>query len=809
MSKIWSSNTYQAVLSAIAASTAATVVAPPVIAAPLDEIVVTATRRETTLQDAPLTVEAIDQKRIDELNIKNFDDYVRYLPNVTMGGRGPGQSEVYLRGMSIDAVTALLSGAQGVQPNVAIYLDEQPVTAPSRNLDVYTADLARIEVLAGPQGTLFGASSQAGTVRLITNKPDASDWAAGFDASYSMTRKGDPSNSLEAYINAPIIEDQLAVRGVFYRSKEGGYIDNVASTFTPDPSVNPTLPANNPAVATYQAADNAALVEDDFNEATYTGYRIAARWDPTEDLTATVTFMNQQLDVDGVFDVDPTLGDLEVARFFEDELEDDFYQASWTLEGRFEMLDVIYAGSFLERDITQSVDYTGYNNVGGFIAYYTCTYAPIRQCLDPTKGFLGKQEISRQTHEIRVTTPEDNRWGIVAGVFYDDFELETRDEYAYVATPQLGFFPNAPIATANNIDNGVRPAPIAFYNDITRTEQQIAVFGEFSYDVLDSLTLAVGARWYDIESDFEGSSNFANGPFQPGDSVVAAPAGAGGRDYDRSFGHTGDPLDQDDLIFRFTASYTTPDENLAYFTWSEGFRPGGWNRGGGAPSNNPTFPTVPVTYDTDEVTNWEIGYKAVLMDGAMSFNAAAYFVEWEGMQVARFDPVNVSILTFIDNSADAEILGMEANVVWALTDGLTLYGAFSYNDTELKSTNSQVIELVPVGSTLALAPKYQVTARARYEWTWQEYDLFAQLGIQHSDDANSSIVVADRRAQDDYATVDFQLGARWQDFGLSLFVENVTDQRAQLFFNVQDDSPRITTNRPRTIGVRFSYDFGE
>ena len=809
MSQIWSSNTYQAVLSAVAASSAAAVAATPVVAAPLDEIVVTATRRETTLQDTPLTVEAIDQKRIDELNIKNFDDYVRYLPNVTMGGRGPGQSEVYLRGMSIDAVTVLLSGAQGVQPNVAIYLDEQPVTAPSRNLDVYAADLARIEVLPGPQGTLFGASSQAGTVRLITNKPDTEAWAAGFDASYAVTRKGDPSHSFEAYLNAPVIRDQLALRGVFFRSKEGGYIDNVAGTFTPDPAINPTLPANDPAVATYQSANNSALVEDDFNEATYTGYRLAAKWDPTEDLSATVTYMSQQLDVDGVFDVDPSLGDLEVSRFFEDELEDDWYQASWTLEGRFDMLDVIYAGSFLERDITQSVDYTGYNNVGGFIAYYTCTYAPVRQCLDPTKGFLGKQEISRQTHELRITTPEENRWGIVAGIFYDDFELETRDEYAYLATPQLGFFPNAPIASAKNINNGVRPAPIAFYNDITRTEEQIAVFGEFSYDVLDSLTLAIGARWYDIESDFEGSSNFANGPFVGFDSVVAQPAGSGGRDYDLSFGHTDEPLDQDDTIFRFTASYTTPNENLAYFTWSEGFRPGGWNRGGGAPSRNPAFPTVPVTYDTDEVTNWEIGYKAVLLDGAMTFNAAAYFVEWEDMQVARFDPVNVSILTFIDNSADAEILGFEGNVVWAATDNLTLYGAFSYNDTELENTNSQVIELVPVGSSLALAPKYQITARARYEWTWQDYNLFAQLGIQHSDDANSSIVAADRRAQDDYATVDFQLGANWEDFGLSFFVENLTDQRAQLFFNVQDDSPRITTNRPRTIGVRLSYDFGE
>ncbi len=769
---------------------------------PIEELIVTATKREANAQDIPVTVQALDSNAIYDLNVSNFDDYVRYLPNVTSGGRGPGQSEVFIRGMSIDAVTVLLSGAQGQTPNVAYYLDEQPVTSPGRNLDVYVTDIERIEVLPGPQGTLFGASSMAGTVRLITHKPVMNEFQGRVAASVAATEDGEPSNSIEGYINVPLIDDKLAVRGALYTAKRGGYIDNVQGTFTPDPAVNTTLPVD----AVYTTAENTARIEDDFNDAEYKGFRLSAKWYIDDNWDLSLQYMQQDLDVDGVFDYDPAVGDLEVTRFFDDELEDRFNQTAWTLEGRLAALELIYTGAYLDREIEQMVDYTGYNNVGGFIAYYTCTYEAVRQCLDPVKGFVGQQEITRQTHEFRISTPQDKGFRAVVGVYYDDFEIKTQDNWFYAASPDLGFAPNAPITAARNINPNTRPAGIAFFNDITRTEEQIALFGEVYVDIIpDAFTLTVGLRWYDLEVDFWGSSNFANGIFMGSiDSVVEGP---GGRDYDSTFGHSTEPLKEQDIIPRVTLSYTTLEDLLLYGTYSEGFRPGGFNRGGGAPSFDPDFPTVPVTYETDNVKNYEFGWKTMLLGGTLQFNGAAYFIDWTDMQVARFDPINVSILTFIDNSADSEIRGVESDVVWAATDNLTLSGAFSYNDTELVSAHSDVIELAPVGSELALVPEFQGNIRARYDWQWGEFDAYLHGAVLYADKSFSSIVAADRREQDSYTTADFAVGVSRDSWGCELFVENLTDERAQLFFNVQDDVPRITTNRPRTGGLRFYYEF--
>ncbi len=784
----------------------------------LEEVIVTATKREASLQDVPITVQALTGETLDELNVGHFEDYVRFLPNVNTGGRGPGQNEVSIRGMSIDAITVLLSGAQGSTPNVAIYLDEQPVTAPGRNLDVYVADMERIEVLPGPQGTLYGISSQAGTIRMITNKPDPTEFQAGFKASVADTKSGDMSYTTEAYLNVPVIEDTLAVRAVVYNADYGGFIDNVPGQYRLDPAVNTTLPAD--ADYSKAVADNALLVEENFNDASYRGARISARYWFNDDWSGLLTYMTQELETDGVFDYDPELGDLEVQRYFDDSLDDEFDQIAWTLEGRLGMLEVLYTGAYLDRNIHQSVDYTGYNNVGGFIAYYTCTYSnpdyivnygidpevitEVRECLDPTKGFQGTQDISRNTHEIRITTAQDQPFRALAGVFYDDVKLETQDDYYYLPpgnSEALGFAQNAPISTARNINPDFRPVGVGFFNDITRTTEQWAIFGEVAWDITERFTASLGWRWYDMDLDFYGSSNFTNGIFQG--SVDSDR----GRDYDVTFGHSTEPLNIDGSVPKLTLNYWATDDLMIYGTYSEGFRAGGWNRGGGAPSFNPEFPTVPVTYDTDDVTNYELGWKSTLGGGTFQWNGAIYYVEWEGMQTSRFDPINVSILTFIDNAADSEIHGIETDFAWSATDSLTLFGALAYIDTELTATNSDVIELAPVGSELALTPEFSGTLRARYDWYLESMQVYAQGAVQYAGDSWSSIVAADRRKQDSYTTVDLAVGASLDNWNVELFVRNLTDERADLFFNVQDDVPRITTNRPRTYGIRFSYDY--
>ena len=277
---------------AIAALTATPVIAQDAAPAAAErkggvaEIVVTATKRSENLQDVPIAVNAIGTEQLDELAIDTFEDYLDQLPSVTAGGSGPGQSTIYIRGLASTTPNLTTAGVAGLAPNVALYLDEQPLGQPGRNLDVYAADLERIEVLAGPQGTLFGASSQAGVVRLITNKPDLGGFAASAKAGVSFTKGGETNYNTEAMINVPVT-DSFALRGVFYLDDQGGYIDNVAGTITAAESgrfrdatdvrsnglpVGPNRPGfapRGPAAGTsFEEANNSRLVEATFSNTT-------------------------------------------------------------------------------------------------------------------------------------------------------------------------------------------------------------------------------------------------------------------------------------------------------------------------------------------------------------------------------------------------------------------------------------------------------------------------------------------------------------------------------------------------------------
>ena len=811
-----------AAMMAVAASTTA------FAATEIEEVIVTATKRASSAQEIPVTVNVLDETTMDDVAIGNFDDYVRHLPNVSSASVGPGRATVYIRGMAVQPITVLLSGAQGTTPNVALYLDEQPVTAPGRNLDVYATDIQRIEVLPGPQGTLFGASSQAGTIRLITNKPQVDAFATGADVTMSNTKDGDMSTAIEAFINIPV-NDRLAVRGAFYSVHEGGYIDNVLGSFTTDPAVNPLSTASGSAVR-YEAASNGSLVESDFNDSYYKGARISGsyavspdvRW-MLEDVDVLVQHTTQELGSDGVFDFDPEVGDLDVNRYFPDELSDEFGLTSWTVSGRMGALDLMYTGGYLDRKVEQMVDYTGYNNSGAWISYYTCTYSnPAyvvnygvdsrfitpggRECLNPVKGAILHQSQERTTHEFRFTTPEENRIRLTAGVFIDEFEIETQDDYLYEGSTDLGFVPNAPIAAAAQVNASTRAPGITFFNDIRRTEEQVAFFGEVSYDFSDKVTALIGMRRYDLEIDFEGSSNFGDGIFQ-GSPGVGVRNTDRGRDYDVSGGHSKDPREFDDIITKFTLSYTPKDNVLLFATMSEGYRPGGWNRGGGIPSNNSAFPTVSAHYGTDDVDNIEFGWKATLADGSVQLNGNVYFIEWTNMQVTRFDPQNVSILTFVENAADADIKGVEADLIWNVDENWTINAALSINDTELTDVYGQAVELAAIGSQLPLMPDVQTTIRARRDWVTNEgYQAFVQLGLQTGSDSYSSLVAVNRRDQDSYATVDLSMGVSKDEWSAGLFIENLTDERVDQYINNQDDIMRVTTNRPLTLSLRVSYD---
>lgn len=785
---------------ALAIATSAGMTSAPA-SAQFEEIVVTATKRATDLQDTPIAIQALGAERLEELNIQNFDDYIRYLPNVNSAGRGPGQSSVFVRGMATDSSdqTSIEIGAP--VPNVALYLDEQPVSSGGRNLDLYAADIARVEVLPGPQGTLFGASSQAGTVRLITNKPVYNEFHTGFDASYSVTSHGSPSNSLKAFVNLPVLDDRFALRAVFYNALEGGYIDNVYGE-------NAFLPGmiGFPAGAASTVINNIEYVKEDFNEAVYRGGRISAKIAINDNWELIPQFMTQSLDVDGVFDHSPesladlstdsagsrAVGDLKVQRFFPDWLDDDFSQLSLTLNGRLGALDLVYAGSYLDREVNNSFDYSGYTEVGYYGYYYICK-PDYTLCGDPTQGMIALIENERTTHELRVSYGDGERIGFVAGVFLDDIKTKV-DTNFFVAASEGYFAPNSPHSQSTMNNPNPRAPGITFMNDAIRDEEQTAFFGEVTFYANDAWSFTLGARAYDIETSLVGSSNYATGCATFG--CGPEDDGDGGRSYDLIFADVL-PLKENDTIFKSTVSYQPNDDVLLFATWSEGFRPGGFNRN----------EDVPTTYVSDEVTNIEVGWKATLADGSLRFNGSVYQIDWNALQVGVTDFDCCGVLTFVLNVGNADIKGFEGDLSWLASEQLTLAASWSLNKTELLRVPDNVTNLAPAGSDLALAPELQYNVSARYFWDIGDKSAHAQLVLAHTDDQYSSVVVANRFKQDSYDTVDGAVGISTDSWGVELFAENITDERAELFINSLDTDLRITTNRPRTWGVRVSYDF--
>src|ERR1700730_8155122 len=359
----------------------------------IQEITVTAQRRTENMQNVPITITALTGEMIGQLNVTTLNDYVKFLHNVTVANQGPGQGLIYMRGLATTEDGEQSSGATGSFPNVAVYLDEQSAQLPGRNLDIYAADIERIEVLEGPQGTLFGAGAQAGVIRYITNKPKLDKTEASVTAGYGVTAGGDPNNDLTAVLNLPLIADTFGVRGVVYDERRGGYINNVPATFTRNaatdlsihyanyptgcgPNSSPPgppcqVPPGSPVINNYNLAKNA------INPVTYQGFRVSARWDINDRWNALIAQSYQDMDAEGVFYQMPKSSDgaplpLQSVTLFNDSYNKDrFENTALTINGRVGDLRLVYAGSYLARNVSTVQDYTNYAR-GKYADYYQC-----------------------------------------------------------------------------------------------------------------------------------------------------------------------------------------------------------------------------------------------------------------------------------------------------------------------------------------------------------------------------------------------------------------------------------------------------
>ncbi|MDM3871400.1 TonB-dependent receptor [Porticoccus sp. W117] len=845
-----------------AAIIAATFV-PGVSYATLEEVVVTATKRSESLQDVPIAVSALGELALEQLGVETFTDYLVQLPGVTAGGSGPGQATIYIRGLASTTPNLTTAGVAGLAPNVALYLDEQPVSQPGRNLDVYAADLERVEVLSGPQGTLFGASSQAGTVRLITNKPKLDVLEGSVKLGTSFTAGGEQSNSVEGVINIPV-SDQFAVRAVVYADNQGGYIDNVRGTRSArdagrfrsadvvrsngvpvgtdrDGFQSPTqIPGISFDGVNFIEATNDALVEEDFNDASYNGFRLTGLYEFNEDWRLTVSHSQQDIDSEGVFFEDPDVGDLQIERFSNDELEDNYENTSWTLNGRIGALDMVYTGAFTDRETEQQVDYTDYLFTAQYLPYYICdgsvTYpgdalAPTGTCQAPNLLVDSTSDTLIRTHEIRFLTSQDAPLRATFGAFYSSLSLRELNDFIYPGSQaaiafngNVGFGPNFSTPGSSSSPTPF-PAGGIFRNDVLRTDEQLGAFGEVSYDISDQFTVTFGARWYDIEVDLRGSAdgsffNFGATVDQNGfsnnldtlfDGIDGNNLGRGpdGSNPGRSDVGAPDVAATDGTIFKFNLNWKPVEDVLIYGTWSEGFRPGLLNRPGGSTAtiNGQAF-TVPFAIDTDDVTNWELGWKAELLDNSVRFNGNVFFLDIERLQTTIFDP-NITNLLFSDNAADAEILGLEGDITWAVESvpGLTVTSAFSFLDTEITEVITPTGD-VSIGDSLAFAPDFQFNVRARYEWDLDSgATAHFQPQIVYSDSSFSDIISINRDEIDDWLTVAVSAGITTDTWTAEVYIDNLTDERAELARNFNFDRQRVTVSRPRTIGFRLGFNF--
>ena len=745
----------------------------------VETIVVTATKRAATAQEVPIAVQAVSAAGLDSLGVETFDEYMRFLPNVADAGNGPGKKEIYLRGSATEQSGVTVSTQQGSAPGVALYVDEQPVSFGGRNLDLYAADLERIEVLSGPQGTLFGASSQSGNLRLITRKPDPAAFGAGFNARYAATSGGADSAAVDAFVNLPV-SDMLALRLVAYSDNQGGWLDNVAATFTPSAEVvdrhsvgyGPLL-ADADAVAT---ARNDHLAQANWNDASYRGGRASALVAINDEWEALLQHTSQTLATEGSFLLDPSLDQPHAtAVFTPDYNRDAFGLTTWTVSGRLASLDVVYAGGHLSREVDSVVDYTHYNAGGGYITYYLCSgnvydATDPNNCYDPTKRYTDATTNHRETHELRLSTDPARRWHLLAGVYWNETVNTHLGDFAYASANAAfaehinnyyndrsgdGFLlGNATLPTAGVVSVGPRPPDVAFFNDYTRSEQEVAFFGELAVDLGDRWHLAVSARRYDLVSSLQGASNFSFGcRYGIGANARRTPDGrCNGTDFSNDVtlrlrllgqyaatgddnlildarspnGEDGTPRDmfrgggsnaatlqaiksgdlslaglqpdgainEVDTILKGTLAWEPRDGLLLFATFSEGYRPATLNRNGGQFANVQTGVfanyAVPPVALTDHLYNTELGVKGDFLDGRLRLNATAYRTRIEDLQVSRYDPINVAFNYFIENVGDARTRGLDVEFELLPTVALTISGAFSLLDTQLTRLNAQL-----------------------------------------------------------------------------------------------------------------------
>ena len=760
------------------------------------EIVVTAQKREESLQKVPISIQALGAKKLAEHQVTSFDDYAKLLPSVSFQSYGPGQSQIYFRGVSTGSDANGSFG--GSQPTSALYLDELPLTTIGGAADLHVYDIQRVEALSGPQGTLFGSSSLSGTLRLITNKP-SHKLEAGFDVSGTTFGKGSNSSggSFDGFFNLPL-NDAIALRASVFFERDGGYISNIPGTRN-----YPALDVNGN--ATIVKVSNAPYVKKNFNDTETWGGRAALGIDLDENWTATPAIIYQHQRAHGTFlygpltgndPLSPAVGDLKVQDYTPELNADEWVQAALTIHGKIGNWDVTYAGGYFSRHVDTQADYSGYT-----VSYYessgpayTSFIGANGKNLDPSQLYHVHHAYTKQTHELRVSSPATDRLRLTAGLFYQRQGDKVAADYV---VPGL--------ATAQGAPAVPRCGDDIFCSRITRIDRDYAAFADGSYDILDNLTLSAGIRAFKANNSAAGFSGTAS---RVGTAAcpVTADTNLPCLLYDRTAKETGE-------THRVVLNWKIDRDHLVYATYSTGYRPGGINR---------LQQVAPYTADT--LTNYELGVKTSWFDRKLVLNLAIFDEEWRKVQIGLTTPNSNGTLS-IYNVGSARVKGVEGDA--SLTLGaLVLSGSGAYTDGKTKAAFCNIGDsgnpdcatgiYIPAGTKLPVQPQFKGNVTARYNFDFGAYRPYVQAVANHQSGTNSYFVqpVAGALWQTDgFTTIDFAVGAKVGRWSWEAFALNAFDTRGVLSLNTVcipstcAQFARAYPTKPQEFGFKLGMKF--
>jgi iron complex outermembrane recepter protein len=783
----------------------------------LETITVTAQKRSENAQDVPISIQVLGSQQLDELQINDFEDYAKLLPSVSITPNGPGFGQVYMRGVA--------SGGDGNHsaslPSVGIYLDEQPITTIQGALDVHVYDIERVEALSGPQGTLYGASSQSGTIRIITRKPDPGGFAAGYGLEVNAVEDGGIGHVVEGFVNVPV-SDRAALRAVGWQKRDAGYIDNVRTTRT-----YPTSGI---------VEDNLDRVEDDYNSVDTVGARVAFKFDINDNWTIAPTIMSQRQKADGFFAYDENIGERRVGHNYPETSDDRWTQAALTLQGKIGNFDLTYAFAHLKRDVDVEQDYSDYgfwyDTLAGYGAYF---YDDNGDLVNPAQFIQGVDGYKKTSHELRISSPQENRFRFVAGLFWQDQFHDIEQRYRVNGL--------ADVLSVRGWEDTI------WLTKQERNDRDRAIFGELSFDFIpDKLTGTVGFRHFEAENSLEGFFGFSEGysaqssslpqnrfgqaacivQFGPNPANWPSFNGAPCKFFDKT-------TREKDTLGKANLTYKFGEDKLIYGTWSEGYRPGGINRRGTLPP-----------YKTDFLTNYEFGWKTAWLDNRLRFNGAMFLQKWDDFQ---FAVLGQNGLTEIRNANQAQIRGLEMDINWAATYNLRISGGVGFYDAELTENYCGFTDLsgnaisvcppgtinpqtgnpvdgpqAPSGTRLPITADVKANLTARYDFDFSGFEAYWQGSLVHEGRRTSDLRVFDSTGSNPgardilgdlpaYELFDMSFGIGKNSWSVDLFVKNVFDENvqynrfSQCAESVCGSQVYVVSGQPRTFGIKFTQEF--